>query len=57
MLEPLTQREREILELMREPIGIKEIASRLGISYATVKRHIANIYAKLDVKHALGCGC
>ena len=49
LVEPLTRRELEILALLREPLKIKEIALKLNISYATVKRHTANIYAKLGV--------
>jgi LuxR family maltose regulon positive regulatory protein len=48
-IETLAKREREILSLLREPIGIKEIAFRLGISYPNVKRHTINIYNKLNV--------
>ncbi len=49
LVEPLTSRELEILVLLREPLSIKEIALKLNISYATVKRHTINIYAKLGV--------
>jgi len=49
LIEPLTRRELEILVLLREPLKIKEIALKLNISYATAKRHTANIYAKLGV--------
>lgn len=45
--EPLTQRELEVMSLLRDPLSIKEIALTLGISYATTSRHTVNIYAKL----------
>ena len=49
LVEPLTPRELEVLTLLREPLSIKEIAVKLNISYATVKRHTINIYGKLGV--------
>jgi len=48
LVEPLTARELQILTLLREPIWPKEIARQLDISYLTVKRHLLNIYGKLD---------
>jgi DNA-binding NarL/FixJ family response regulator len=45
----LTQREREILELITEGLLKKEIAERLSLSYHTVDTHLRNIYAKLHV--------
>lgn len=45
--EELTAREVEVLRLMAEGFGNKEIASRLGISDHTVKFHISSILAKL----------
>jgi LuxR family maltose regulon positive regulatory protein len=49
LAEPLTPRELEVLNLLRGPASIKEIALNLHISYATAKRHTINIYAKLGV--------
>ena len=49
LVEPLSRRELEILELMAQWLSAKEIAQRLVISEGTVKRHIANIYQKLAV--------
>jgi two-component system, NarL family, nitrate/nitrite response regulator NarL len=43
----LTGREREILSLMAEGISNREIASKLGISYTTVRSHIRNLAGKL----------
>ena len=51
LIEPLTTREREILQLIAEGLRNQEIADRLFISAATVKRHIANTYGKLGVSH------
>ncbi len=47
--EALTERELEILAMLGEPLSTKEIAHSFDISPLTVKRHIANLYAKLDV--------
>jgi LuxR family maltose regulon positive regulatory protein len=49
LIEPLTYREQEILELLSQRLSAKEIAERLVISDRTVKRHTANIYQKLGV--------
>ncbi len=49
LVEPLTEREMEVLKLIGSGLTNEEIASRLVISHATVKRHISNIYGKLDV--------
>ena len=51
LAEPLTARELEILRLVAEGLRNQEIADRLVISLATVKRHIANTYGKLGVDH------
>ena len=51
LAEPLTPRELEILRLVAEGLRNQEIADRLVISLATVKRHIANTYGKLGVTH------
>jgi DNA-binding NarL/FixJ family response regulator len=49
----LTDRERQILELMVEGLTRKDIAERLFISPSTVLTHSKNIYAKLHV-HSRG---
>jgi NarL family two-component system response regulator YdfI len=45
--EHLTQREREVLEMMMEGLSNKEIAAHLNISAHTVKFHISSILGKL----------
>jgi LuxR family maltose regulon positive regulatory protein len=47
----LTGRELEILRLIAAGLRNQEIAEQLSISPATVKRHIANAYGKLDATH------
>jgi LuxR family maltose regulon positive regulatory protein len=47
----LTTRELEILRLIAAGLRNQEIADHLSISAATVKRHIANAYAKLGAGH------
>jgi LuxR family maltose regulon positive regulatory protein len=49
LLEPLTHRELEVLDLLRGPLSIKEIALKLSIKYSTAKRYTIGIYAKLGV--------
>ena len=51
VFQPLTPREREILQLMSEGLPNKTIASRLSISERTVTTHVANIYSKLHVNN------
>jgi LuxR family maltose regulon positive regulatory protein len=50
LVEPLTNRELEVLELMAQRFTNKEIATQLVISLGTVKQHSHNIYQKLNVK-------
>jgi NarL family two-component system response regulator YdfI len=45
--EPLTSRESEVLSMMAEGAGNKEIAARLKISEHTVKFHVSAVLAKL----------
>jgi DNA-binding NarL/FixJ family response regulator len=47
----LTQREREILELIAHGIDNQQIAGRLFLSEKTVKNHITSIFGKLDVQN------
>jgi two-component system, NarL family, response regulator YdfI len=48
-LEPLTQRESEVLQLLAQGLANKQIAVSLGISEHTVKFHVSSIYSKLSV--------
>ncbi|AXI78047.1 response regulator transcription factor [Peterkaempfera bronchialis] len=45
----LTPREREVLELMAEGCSNSAIAARLTVSDGAVAKHIANIFAKLEL--------
>lgn len=47
LAEPLTRREREVIQMLAGGLGNKEIASRLAISEHTVKFHVASILDKL----------
>ena len=49
LVEPLSEREREILALLAQRLTDKEIAQALTISLLTVKKHAGNIYQKLQV--------
>ncbi|HEY1083825.1 MAG TPA: response regulator transcription factor [Prosthecobacter sp.] len=48
-LHVLTGREEEILDLLAQGCLTKEIAEKVGVSYATVRFHLRNIYTKLHV--------
>jgi len=49
-LETLTAREQEIFVLQQSGLSYAEIADKLSIARSTVKRHIANITSKLELK-------
>ncbi|MFP4564226.1 MAG: response regulator transcription factor, partial [Spirochaetia bacterium] len=49
LLESLSERELEVLEIIAQGLSNQEIAERLYLSLYTVKAHIRNIFGKLDV--------
>ena len=50
LVEPLTERERDVLRLLLEGASNRQIAQRLVLSVNTVKRHVYNICGKLEVR-------
>jgi LuxR family maltose regulon positive regulatory protein len=50
LVEPLSEREIEVLELVAQGLTNRQIAQRLFISQGTVKAHTSNIYGKLGVR-------
>jgi LuxR family maltose regulon positive regulatory protein len=51
LVEPLTERELEVLALIAAGMTNQESAQKLMITVGTVKRHLHNIYSKLNVSH------
>jgi len=49
LIEPLTAREMEVIQLMAQGLANKQIALTLGISEHTVKFHLSSLYAKLGI--------
>jgi LuxR family maltose regulon positive regulatory protein len=49
LVEPLSERELEILRLVNEGLSNSEIADQLIITVGTVKKHLNNIFGKLSV--------
>ena len=46
----LTDREREVLELLASGLSNKQIGRRLGIAEKTVKAHLSNVFRTIDVQ-------
>jgi LuxR family maltose regulon positive regulatory protein len=53
LLEPLSEREFDVLQLIAEGLTNPEIATRLFLSLHTVKTHTRNIYGKLDAHNRM----
>jgi DNA-binding NarL/FixJ family response regulator len=51
LVEPLTKREVEILEMISTGKTNMEIADNLNLAEGTIKNHVLNIYGKLQVKN------
>jgi LuxR family transcriptional regulator, maltose regulon positive regulatory protein len=51
VVEPLTEREREVLRHLSGMLNTAEVASEMYISVNTVKTHLRSIYRKLAVAH------
>lgn len=49
LIQPLSNRELEVLGLLESPLTANEIAAELVVSYHTVKSHMRAVYAKLGV--------
>ena len=49
----LTKREIEMLELIAKGMSYEQVADSTGISYGTVRKHLENIYKKLNVHSKL----
>ena len=49
LVEPLSDRELEVLHLMAQDLSYKEIADQIMVSLNTVRTHVKNIYSKLMV--------
>jgi DNA-binding NarL/FixJ family response regulator len=52
-VEALTARELEVLMLMGQGFDNRQLATELGISYATVRNHVRNLMGKLGVHSKL----
>ncbi len=50
----LTDREREVLQLIAEGLSSKEIANMLGVSLKTIDSHRSNLMEKLDIHKVSG---
>ncbi len=53
LLEPLSERELQVLELLAQGASKQEIAEELVIAIGTVKRHVSHIFAKLGVQNRM----
>lgn len=50
LVEPISQRELEVLQFIAQGLSNQEIADKMVVAVATVKKHINNLYAKLRVE-------
>ncbi len=57
LFEPLSERELEVLKLLRSELSGPEIARELMVSLSTIRTHTQNIYAKLGVNNRRAAVC
>jgi DNA-binding NarL/FixJ family response regulator len=51
LIEPLSDREREVLVMLAQGIANKDIADKLHIAEGTVKNHVSNVLGKLQAQN------
>ncbi|MEV4817675.1 response regulator transcription factor [Micromonospora tulbaghiae] len=51
--DPLTPREREVLDVAAEGLPVREIAQKLGVSPGTVRNHLSHVMAKTGARTRL----
>ncbi len=49
LIEPLSEREQQVLRLLNSRLSVPEIAEEIHLAPTTVRTHVQNIYRKLDV--------
>ena len=49
----VTPREREVLQLVSKGLSYKEVSQKMGVSPETIKKHLKNIYRKLNVQNKI----
>jgi LuxR family maltose regulon positive regulatory protein len=54
LYDPLSERELEVLRLLKTDLSGPEIANELSIALTTMRFHTRNIYSKLNVNHRRG---
>ncbi len=52
-MNPLTHRERQVLQQLKLGLKMQDIANQLCISYGTVDSHLKSIYRKLEVRSGI----
>ena len=55
LIEPLSARELEVLRLAADGCSNQQIADTLVLAVGTVKRHLNNIFGKLNVQNRTQC--
>jgi DNA-binding NarL/FixJ family response regulator len=53
LIDTLTPREREVLRLMAQGLDNRALAKQLGVEYGTVRSHVRNLIAKLEVHNKM----
>ena len=53
LVDTLTPREREVLRLMAQGLDNRALAKQLGVEYGTVRSHVRNLIAKLEVHNKM----